>query len=219
MAEVGVDADLVIVCVFTDEQVRAVCLDGELLARMPAGSTLVVHTTASPATAEAVATRAAVRGIGVLDAAISGGPHDIAAGQLTLYVGGDKDTFDRTRPALAAYGDPILHVGAIGAGLRTKLVNNALFAAQLGLLADAVALAAHLGITEHALLEALSHGSSGGRVIDRVAARGSLTEFTTAVGGFLDKDVAVVERTAAELGGDLGALGTAIRARRGVEHA
>jgi 3-hydroxyisobutyrate dehydrogenase-like beta-hydroxyacid dehydrogenase len=55
----GAGADVVLICVYTDEQVRDVCLDSELLAGMPSGSVLVVHTTCSPHTIEAVAARAA----------------------------------------------------------------------------------------------------------------------------------------------------------------
>ncbi len=89
VAEAGAQADVVVVCVFTDEQVRQVCLDGALLAAMPSGSALVVHTTASPKTIQAIAARAG--DVDVVDAPVSGGPHDIAAGKLTLFVGGADD--------------------------------------------------------------------------------------------------------------------------------
>ena len=152
-AEAGAQADVVVVCVFTDEQVRQVCLDGALLPAMPSGSTLVVHTTASPNTVEAIAARA--RDVDVVDAPVSGGPHDIAAGQLTLFVGGADDTVARVRPVLGCYGDPVLHVGPIGAGQKVKLVNNALFAGHIGLLAESVRLGERLGVPESALLAAL----------------------------------------------------------------
>jgi len=59
VAGVGAGAEAVLVCVYADEQVRDVCLASELLAGMPRGSVVVVHTTGSPDTAEAIATRAA----------------------------------------------------------------------------------------------------------------------------------------------------------------
>jgi 3-hydroxyisobutyrate dehydrogenase-like beta-hydroxyacid dehydrogenase len=80
-AEAGRGAAVVCVCVFSDEQVRQVCLDSGLLEAMPDTSVLVLHTTGSPRTAQAIAEKAAPRGIGVLDSPVSGGPHDIAAGQ------------------------------------------------------------------------------------------------------------------------------------------
>jgi 3-hydroxyisobutyrate dehydrogenase-like beta-hydroxyacid dehydrogenase len=115
-AEAGDGADAVLVCVYTDEQVRDVCLGGGLLGEMPGGSVLVVHTTGSPRTAEAIAARAAPRGIHVVDSPVSGGPHDVAAGRVTLFVGGAEDAVEQVRPVLRSYGDPILHVGRLGAG-------------------------------------------------------------------------------------------------------
>lgn len=86
VADVGRGADIVLVCVYTDAQVREVCLDSGLLDAMPGGAALVVHTTGSPHTVEAVAARAAARGIDVLDAPVSGGPPDVAEGRVTLFV-------------------------------------------------------------------------------------------------------------------------------------
>ncbi|OBH06342.1 6-phosphogluconate dehydrogenase [Mycobacterium sp. E2699] len=207
VAGAGAHADAVVVCVFTDEQVRRVCLDGELLPTMPSGSALVVHTTASPKTIEAVATRAACADdVGVVDAPVSGGPHDAAAGRLTLFVGGEEDAVARVRAMLGCYGDPILHVGPIGAGQKVKLVNNALFAGQIGLLAESVRLAERLGVPESTLLNALPHGSAASRVLDIVAATGSVRSFVELAGEFVGKDVAVARAVAAELGSDLGAL-------------
>ncbi len=195
-------AEAVVICVFTDEQVQQVCLDEGLVAAMSPDAVLVLHTTGSPRTAKTVA----ARGITVVDAPVSGGPHDIAAGRVTLFVGGDDDAVARVRPLLSTYGDPILHVGRTGTGQLVKLVNNALFAAQIGLVAEGVRLGGLLGIDEQALLEALTHGSAGSRALGNIARAGSAAAFIDAVGDFIGKDVAVVRKTVAELGGDLGAL-------------
>ncbi|ORW55826.1 6-phosphogluconate dehydrogenase [Mycobacterium parmense] len=204
VAEAAAGAEVVVLCVFTDEQVREICLCGPLLPTMPRGSALVVHTTASPATIKAVA--GCAEGIAVVDAPVSGGPHDTAAGRLTLFVGGDDDAVARLRPVLGCYGDPVLHVGPTGAGQKVKLVNNALFAGHIGLLAEAVRLGERLGVAEPALLAALPHGSAGSRVLDLVAARGSVASFVEVAGGFVGKDVAVVRGIAGQLGADLGVL-------------
>jgi 2-hydroxy-3-oxopropionate reductase len=211
IAAVGA-ADVVVICVFTDEQVREICLTDGLTAAMPSGSVLVLHTTGSPHTVETIAERAAPHDVDVVDAPVSGGPHNAAAGELTLFVGGADHTVARVRPVLSCYGDPILHVGPRGAGQKVKLVNNALFAAHLGLLANSVELAARLGVEESALLTALRHGSAGSRVLDIVAARGSVASFIETAGEFVGKDVAVVRRVAAELGSDLGTLDDVIDA-------
>jgi 2-hydroxy-3-oxopropionate reductase len=162
-ADVSAQAAAVLVCVFTDEQVRQVCLDDGLLATMSPGSALVVHTTGSPRTVETIAVRAAPHDVDVVDAPVSGAPHNAAAGALTLFVGGAEDAVARVRPVLSCYGDPILHVGPLGAGQKVKLVNNALFAAHLGLLSGSIELGARLGVPESTLLNALPHGSAASR--------------------------------------------------------
>ena len=212
LAAVCADVQVVAVCVFTDEQMRQVCLADGLLAAMPAGSALVLHTTASPSTVDAIAERATPCGVEVVDAPVSGGPHNAAAGALTLFVGGTDDAVARVRPVLSSYGDPILHVGPLGAGQKMKLVNNTLFAAQIGLVCSAVELAARLGVAESALLSALPHGSAASRVLDIVAARGSVASFLETAGEFVGKDVAVIRQIATDLGSDLGVLDEVIDA-------
>jgi len=208
LSTVAEDADTVIVCVFTDEQVRQVCLDGDLVAAMAPRSVLVLHTTGSPRTAEMIA----ARGVEVIDAPVSGGPNDIAAGKVTLFVGGDDHAVARAHPVLSAYGDPILRVGPTGSGQLVKLVNNALFAAQIGVVAEGVRLAGLLGVKEPALLEALTHGSADSYALGLIARAGSASAFIDAVGDFVGKDIDVVRETVAELGIELGALDSIVRA-------
>ena len=177
LSAVSAHADMVVICVFTDEQVRQICLEDGLLATMSPGSALVVHTTGSPRTVETIAVAAAALDIDVVDAPVSGGPHNAAAGALTLFVGGGDKAVARVRPVLGCYGDPVLHVGPLGAGQKVKLVNNALFAAHIGLLSGAVEVGARLGVPESTLLTALPHGSAASRVLDIVAAGGSVASF------------------------------------------
>jgi len=204
LAAVCALADAVVICVFTDEQVRDVADD--LMADLRSGTVLIIHTTGSPRTVEAID----ARGVDVIDAAVSGGPHDIAAGRLTLFVGGSDAAVERARPVLSCYGDPIIHAGPPGAGQRVKLVNNAVFAAQIGLISAAVELGERLDIPESTLLTALPHASAGSRALDSIARAGSAASFRAAVGQFLSKDVATVRATAAELGTGLGVLDTII---------
>ena len=211
-AELARDADAVVVCVFTDEQVRQIVLTDDLLGAMRPGSTLILHTTGNPRTAETIAAKAADAGISVLDAPVSGGPHDIAAGTVTVFVGGDDDALTRALPLLSSYADPVLHVGPTGSGQRVKLVNNTLFAAQIGIVAEAVDLGRRLGLDEATLLSALPHGSGTSRALDSIARVGSAAGFIGAVGEFIGKDVAVVRATAADLDTDLGLLGDVVNA-------
>ncbi|MBL7502578.1 NAD(P)-dependent oxidoreductase [Frankia sp. CNm7] len=205
------DADAVFVVVLTDEQVRSVCLgpEGALTAMKP-GAVLIQHTTSDPTTAQLLVEAGAVRGIGVLDAALSGGPHDIAAGRLTLWVGGAEMLLNEARPLLESYASPILFVGPAGNGQRVKLVNNALFVAQVGLAIDAVRLAGSIGIDESAILAALPHGSGASRALGVVAHAGSVDAVAPRLAALMSKDVAVVREVAAGAGADLGLLGAVL---------
>lgn len=205
------DADAVFVVVLTDEQVRSVCLgpDGAIAAMKP-GATLIQHTTSDPVTAELLTGAGAERGIRVLDAAISGGPHDIAAGRLTLWVGGDEAVLEEMRPVLDSYASPVMFVGPAGNGQRVKLVNNALFVAQVGLAIDAVRLAGSLGIEEKAILAAVQHGSGASRALSIVAGGGSVDAVAERLADLMLKDVAVVREVAQSAGADLGIIGTVL---------
>jgi 3-hydroxyisobutyrate dehydrogenase-like beta-hydroxyacid dehydrogenase len=205
------DADAVIVVVLTDEQVRSVCLgpDGAIAAMKP-GATLIQHTTSDPVTAELLTAAGAERGIRVLDAALSGGPHDIAAGTLTLWVGGDEGVLEEMRPLLDSYASPVMFVGPAGHGQRVKLVNNALFVAQVGLAIDAVRLAGSLGIEEKAILAAVQHGSGASRALSVVARGGSADTVAERLADLMLKDVTVVREVAQSAGADLGIIGTVL---------
>jgi 3-hydroxyisobutyrate dehydrogenase len=210
VVETAERAEAVIICVFTDEQVQQICLETELLDAMAPGTALIVHTTGSPSTAQAIA--GVAPHLDVIDAPVSGGPHEVAAGHIALFVGGADDAVKRVTPLLGSYGDPIFHVGPTGAGQKVKLINNAMFAAQIGLVNEAVALGGRLGLAESTLLETLPSGSGSSRVTGYVAARGSIEAFVEGVGEFVGKDVAVVREIVRQLGSDLGLLDDVINA-------
>lgn len=214
VAELGTGADVVVISVFTDEQVLDVCLGTALLEAMPSSSVLVVHTTGSPATVETIAAQASAPA--VVDAPVSGGPHNVAAGALTVFAGGAEEAVDAVRPVLSCYADPILHVGPLGAGQKVKLINNAMFAAHIGLLAEAVKLGARLGVPESVLLTALPHGSAASKVLDLVAAGGSTGAFARMTSEFVGKDVTQVRAILAQLGSHLGVLDSVIDAATNV---
>jgi 3-hydroxyisobutyrate dehydrogenase len=203
-------ADAVFVVVLNDEQVRSVCLGANgAVAAMKRGATLIQHTTSDPATAQLLVDAGAATRVRVLDAALSGGPHDIAAARLTLWVGGDEADLEAMRPLLQTYASPILFVGPAGNGQRVKLVNNALFVAQVGLVIDAVRLAGSLGIEEQMILPAVQHGSGSSRALD-IVARGSVDAIAGRLGALMQKDVTVVRAVAREAGVDLGIIGSVL---------
>jgi 3-hydroxyisobutyrate dehydrogenase-like beta-hydroxyacid dehydrogenase len=96
--------------------------------------------------------------------------------------------------------------------MKVKLVNNLLFAAHTQLAAEAIRLAGDIGVEPAALTGALAHCSGMSAAIGHLAASGTtIEEFGRLAGPFLRKDVAACDRTAAELGADIGLLGVTAR--------
>jgi 3-hydroxyisobutyrate dehydrogenase-like beta-hydroxyacid dehydrogenase len=206
-ADLAEQSDVLILCVFTDDQVTDVCLgpDG-VLAHMRQGAILVNHTTGSPVTATQLAVSASALGVRFLDAALSGAPAQISAGTLTLLIGGDPDVVDSVRALLSSYSNPILRVGDVGDGQRVKLVNNALFTANMALVREAEALASRLGLDSETVLRSVSHSSGGSYALGVVLQRGSAAETWQQIGYYMKKDLAILDQVAADLDVDLGML-------------
>jgi len=198
LEELGARSELVGVCVTDDRAVRQVILaeEGGVLAGMRAGSAIAVHATVHPATCVLLAKSAAVRGVALLDAPVSGGGQRARAGQLAVMVGGDSAEFERFRPVFDTFGDPVLHLGALGTGQCCKLLNNLLFSANLQIASDIAKLGQALGLERDALFEILSAGSGRSYALDVLP----VFEEGGAVGGFsnLIKDTALVGALARE---------------------
>lgn len=205
------DAEAVVVCLFSDAQLRELALgpDGFLDA-MKAGSTVVVHTTGSPATARALAEQGARRQIRVVDAPVSGSAEDIAGGRVTVLLGGDPTDVARVADIVRAYGDPILPTGPLGSAQTVKLLNNALFAAHLRLASEVERIARSLDVELVGIAAAVQRSSGASYAMGVVERMGSAAAVVDAAGHFLRKDVAAVRDVAADLGVDLGLLGDLI---------
>ena len=189
-AELGQRSDVVGVCVTDDDAVREVVLGPTgLLAGMKAEGVLAIHSTIGTATCAEIDEVARHHGVTVIDAPVSGGGAAAAAGSLTVYVGGPHDGVERARPILGTYGDPVLHMGGLGSGLRTKLINNVLNAAHFGLAHDAMAVGEALGLDPDLLGRALTSGSGRSFALDVYVALGSLDVVAGHIGPLLSKDV------------------------------
>jgi 3-hydroxyisobutyrate dehydrogenase len=157
LAELGRQVDVVCICVFDDAGIRSVLFENGLSEGLRAGSTVVIHSTVSPSVCIEAASMLATLGIDVLDAPIGGGPHHAFARRVTVMVGGEAEVLERVRPVFDSYAASVHHLGGVGAGQRTKIVNNVL----------------HLVNTLNSL-RALDTLESFG--IDREAARGVLVK-------------------------------------------
>ncbi len=154
-------ADVVFACVGNDDDVRAVCLgeDGAF-ATMEKGTVFVDHTTTSATLARELATQAARRGVGFIDAPVSGGQGGAESGRLTVMCGGDEDAFERMRPLAGAYARSCVRMGASGAGQLTKMVNQVCIAGLLQGLAEGLNFGARAGLDLERVLAVIGQGAA-----------------------------------------------------------
>jgi 3-hydroxyisobutyrate dehydrogenase len=196
-AALAAAVDLVAVCVWADDDVRRV-LEGDdgVLAGCKPGTVIAIHSTVLPATCHEMASLAAARGVTVLDAPVSGGRTAALARSLVVAVGGDEATVERCRPVFEAFGDPVVHLGPVGAGQFAKLVSNALLAANLAVADDALALGEALGIRPDALVEVLRHGSGRSFALDVAMRARRSPEMREQIRRPLEKDLAALASAA-----------------------
>lgn len=151
IGELGARCEQVGICVVDDAGVQQVC--EQLIPAMRSGGLIVIHSTVHPNVCVTLAQQAAARGLMLIDAPVSGGGGGAAAGTLTVMVGGDAQALAVARPVLETFAGLIVHLGAVGAGQKAKLINNALMAANLAVAHYALTAAAELGIDRAALIE------------------------------------------------------------------
>jgi 3-hydroxyisobutyrate dehydrogenase len=160
-ASLAAAADVVGLCVLADADVEEVMLGKDGLREgLRPGAVVAIHSTVHPDTCARMATALAQVGADVLDAPVSGGAPAVEARRLLVMVGGDPGVLERVRPVYSSFGNPIVHLGPLGAGQMGKLVNNVLFTSTLSLAHQAILLASSLGLDPDALIAALSSGSS-----------------------------------------------------------
>jgi 3-hydroxyisobutyrate dehydrogenase-like beta-hydroxyacid dehydrogenase len=192
LRSLGEASDVLCVCVTADADVEEV-LGGEAgaLTGMADGGIVVVHSTVHPDTCRRLASNHPA--LAFLDAPVSGGGHMAAQRSLMVMVGGDPAVLERCRPVLDAFANPLIHLGPLGAGQVTKLLNNALFTATIGLAASLFEVAADRGVDLTALSEILS-GSSGRSYAAEVlgSANHDLALFGELAGELLAKDVTIL---------------------------
>lgn len=191
--------DTVFLCVSADadvlDNVRA------LAQALKPGSIVVDHSTIARDTALAAAALLAERGIGFMDAPVSGGVEGARNGRLSIMCGGDAATLERVRPALECYGARIALMGGTGAGQATKAVNQVMVAGINEAVCEALALGAKLGLDADTLLPTLGSGAAANWFLDKRGATMLRGEFTP---GFkcahMLKDLRIVQATAQAAG-------------------
>lgn len=203
LRELAEGVDAVITCLPTSTDVAAL-LDGPdgLLASLARGAMLVDCSSGDPATSRRIAARLAERGIGFVDAPLSGGPPMAIKGALTVMCGGSTADVARAEQVVAPFAAKVIHLGPVGAGHAVKAVNNALLAINILALAEGMVTLAKAGLAPRAVLDVINASSGRSFVSEVLVPERVLTGvfprlFRLAL---LEKDIGIAHDLAREVG-------------------
>ena len=167
--EAAANCDLVITMLPSSANVEAAYLgEGGIIESAPAGRLCVDMSTIDPGTSQRVAASLKERGLRFLDAPVSGGVGGATAGTLAIMVGGDAGDLEEARPALAAMGGNIIHVGAVGSGEVAKLCNNLISGSALIAVAEAFRIGEAFGVDPQILTNVIAKSSGGTWVMEHM---------------------------------------------------
>jgi 3-hydroxyisobutyrate dehydrogenase len=158
VANAAEGADIVFSCVGNDRDLREVF--DAASAKMRKGAIFVDHTTASAAISRELAEKAAERGLGFLDAPVSGGQAGAEAGTLTVMAGGEPSVFAEAQPIMAAYAKNMTLIGPAGSGQLAKMVNQICIAGVLQGLAEGLHFAKRANLDIDKVITAISKGAA-----------------------------------------------------------
>jgi 3-hydroxyisobutyrate dehydrogenase-like beta-hydroxyacid dehydrogenase len=159
--EAAQGCDFVLMCVGNDNDVRSVVFgDSGALAGMKKGSILVDHTTASAIVAREVHAKAKEKGIGFVDAPVSGGQAGAVNGQLGIMCGGEQADFDKAKPVIDVYAKLASLIGAPGAGQLTKMVNQIMVAGIVQAIAEGLNFGKRAGLDTEKVVGVISKGAA-----------------------------------------------------------
>jgi 3-hydroxyisobutyrate dehydrogenase len=165
-SEAAHDADVIVAMVPDDAASRGVWLgeDGALATVRP-GAICIESSTVTPRWARELGAAARRRGCRFLDAPIGSSRPAAEAGEVILFVGGEASDLAAAQPALDAIAKRIHHLGPVGAGATWKLINNALIAAQVASLAEALACAKQAGFSADQIVTLIKGSSSASPIV------------------------------------------------------
>ncbi len=155
-------AELVFLILGNDDSVRSVAYgDDGVLDAMASGAVLVDHTTASAELALELSASATERGLGFLDAPVSGGEAGAQNGVLTVMCGGEAGHFATAKPVVDSYARATTLLGPAGSGQLTKMVNQISIAGALQALSEAINFGNTVGLDMDLVVDVISQGAAG----------------------------------------------------------
>jgi 3-hydroxyisobutyrate dehydrogenase len=170
--KVAAESDIIVVCVSDTPDVDAVLFGpGGIALGARTGSLVIDCSTISPDSTRDFGRRLDARGVGMVDAPVSGGSEGARLGTLTMFVGGTEADVARARPVLEAMGRTVTHLGPLGSGQAGKAVNQVIISGVYLGVAEGVVLGMKAGLDPRLLIEALSGGSAQSWVLTNRAGR------------------------------------------------
>jgi 2-hydroxy-3-oxopropionate reductase len=130
------------------------------------GAIVVDMSSINPVTAQKIAAACEAKGVGFIDAPVSGGEPKAIDGTLTIMAGGHQATFDKVLPVLQKMGSTVTLTGAVGAGNTTKLANQIMVACNIAAMGEALVLATRAGLNPETVLNAVKGGLAGSTVLN-----------------------------------------------------
>jgi len=188
LKSLAVMVDVLSLCLRDDEDIWNLIREHRLAEALRSGSIVVNHGTGDPTENEHIGAFLAESGIKYLDAPVSGGRAGAVARTLTTLVGGDANDFERCREVFETFSRKVAHMGGVGAGQLTKLLNNAMTMTNLKNAVDVFGLAKNLGIDTRRLYDVITVSSGSSAVLQSV---GSQIDSKAAVHiqGLMRKDI------------------------------
>ena len=166
-AEVAALSDIVITMLPADKEIFEVYTSPDgLIAHLAEGAVCIDMTSAKPQTMKELEARCLEKGIGLLDAPVSGGMAKAVSGELTIMAGGEKDLFERHRAILETMGTRIYYTGEAGSGKAIKMINQLINAGNTYIAAEALYLAERLELDMELFYQVVSESSGGSYVFD-----------------------------------------------------
>lgn len=159
--ELAANADIVMLALTTSNIVeKVIYADDGILAGIQSGAVLIDFGTSIPASTRKIGADLAAKGVGMLDAPLGRTPAHAKDGLLNIMAAGDAETFNKVKPVLDEQGENVFHLGDLGAGHATKLINNFIGMTTVCAMSQAFAVADKVGIDKQQLFDIMSTGPS-----------------------------------------------------------
>ena len=159
--ELAANVDIVMLCLTTSAIVeKVVYAEDGILAGIKEGAVLIDFGTSIPASTRKIGADLAKKGVGMIDAPLGRTPAHAKDGLLNIMAAGDIETFNKVKPVLEDQGENVFHLGALGAGHTTKLINNFMGMTTVCAMSQAFAVADRAGVDRQQLFDIMSTGPS-----------------------------------------------------------